>query len=99
MAHYASDCWDFEVLTSVGWIECVGHADRAAYDLTAHIKGSGHKLMAQRVFDKPVEKKIMKYNLNNKLIGKTFKHNSKKIIEDLKCYTFEKLVLLEKDLK
>uniref|UniRef100_A0A914PP72 Glycine--tRNA ligase n=1 Tax=Panagrolaimus davidi TaxID=227884 RepID=A0A914PP72_9BILA len=28
MAHYAQDCWDAEILTSYGWIECVGHADR-----------------------------------------------------------------------
>ncbi len=25
MAHYAKDCWDAEVLTSYGWIECVGN--------------------------------------------------------------------------
>jgi hypothetical protein len=36
MAHYAEDCWDAEVLCSYGWIECVGLADRSAYDLTAH---------------------------------------------------------------
>jgi glycyl-tRNA synthetase len=28
MAHYASDCWDAEIETSYGWIECVGCADR-----------------------------------------------------------------------
>ena len=33
MAHYASDCWDAEIHTSYGWVECVGHADRSAYDL------------------------------------------------------------------
>jgi len=22
MAHYATDCWDCELLTSYGWIEC-----------------------------------------------------------------------------
>ena len=33
MAHYASDCWDAEIYTSMGWIECVGIADRACYDL------------------------------------------------------------------
>lgn len=32
MAHYACDCWDAELLTSYGWIECVGCADRSAYD-------------------------------------------------------------------
>lgn len=34
MAHYAADCWDAELQTSYGWIECVGCADRSAYDLT-----------------------------------------------------------------
>ena len=33
MAHYAEDCWDAEVDTSYGWIECAGLADRSAYDL------------------------------------------------------------------
>ncbi len=48
MAHYvflqliikAKDCWDAEIETSNGWIECVGHADRSAYDLSAHSKAS-----------------------------------------------------------
>lgn len=33
MAHYAADCWDAEIECSYGWIECVGLADRSAYDL------------------------------------------------------------------
>lgn len=36
MAHYAADCWDAEIECSYGWIECVGIADRSAYDLCAH---------------------------------------------------------------
>ena len=36
MAHYAADCWDAELFTSYGWMECVGCADRSAYDLTVH---------------------------------------------------------------
>lgn len=36
MAHYAEDCWDAEIESSYGWIECVGIADRSAYDLRAH---------------------------------------------------------------
>jgi glycyl-tRNA synthetase len=47
MAHYAKDCWDAEIETSHGWVECVGkyrllkgHADRAAFDLCAHTKES-----------------------------------------------------------
>ena len=48
MAHYvifmcniqAKDCWDAEIETSFGWVECVGHADRAAFDLCAHTKAT-----------------------------------------------------------
>jgi len=29
MAHYACDCWDAEIKTFYGWVECVGHADRS----------------------------------------------------------------------
>ncbi|GFP79172.1 glycine--tRNA ligase 1 mitochondrial, partial [Phtheirospermum japonicum] len=36
MAHYVADCWDAEIECSYGWIECVGIADRPAYDLRAH---------------------------------------------------------------
>ena len=37
MAHYAEDCWDAEIECSYGWIECVGLADRSAYDLKASL--------------------------------------------------------------
>jgi hypothetical protein len=36
--------WDAEIFTSHGWIEVVGHADRAAFDLAAHSDGSGLRL-------------------------------------------------------
>ncbi|TQS31868.1 hypothetical protein Golomagni_07837, partial [Golovinomyces magnicellulatus] len=45
MAHYACDCWDAELLTSSGWIECVGCADRSAYDLTVHAEKTGAPLL------------------------------------------------------
>lgn len=48
MAHYAVDCWDAEALTSHGWIECVGCADRSAYDLQQHTKSSGTRLTVER---------------------------------------------------
>ena len=42
MAHYAADCWDAEFHSDrYGWVECVGVADRGAYDLTQHAKHSG----------------------------------------------------------
>jgi len=47
MAHYAANCWDAELLTSYGWIECVGCADRIAYDLTVHAKKTGAPLLVR----------------------------------------------------
>ena len=41
MAHYASDCWDAEILTSYGWVEAVGCADRSAFDLRNHSNATG----------------------------------------------------------
>ncbi|KAI4291340.1 glycyl-tRNA synthetase [Pancytospora philotis] len=38
MAHYANDCWDAEIRTMAGWIECAGIADRGTFDLTCHAK-------------------------------------------------------------
>lgn len=46
MAHYASDCWDCELLTSTGWLECVGCADRSCFDLTQHAEATNVKLSA-----------------------------------------------------
>ncbi|KAK3021121.1 hypothetical protein RJ639_045505 [Escallonia herrerae] len=55
MAHYAADCWDVEIECSYGWIECVGIADRSAYDLCAHTEKSGVLLVAQEKFPEPRE--------------------------------------------
>lgn len=55
MAHYAVDCWDAEALTSYGWIECVGCADRSAYDLKQHTKSSGIRLSVERRLIVPKE--------------------------------------------
>ena len=53
MAHYASDCWDAELETSYGWIECVGCADRSAYDLSVHSARTGEKLVARQTLAEP----------------------------------------------
>ena len=54
LAHYATECWDAELYSDrFGWIECVGIADRSAYDLRAHIDSSGTDMYALRKYDKP----------------------------------------------
>merc|ERR1740138_1456203 len=52
MAHYACDCWDAEIEFSMGWVECIGIADRSAFDLDAHAKASGTDLKASQKLDK-----------------------------------------------
>lgn len=83
MAHYAQDCWDAELLTSMGWIECVGHADRACYDLHQHTNATGVKLEAEMFYDEP--KQIIKIHktINKKSIGQKYKKESKSLLKYL----------------
>ncbi|KAG7095073.1 hypothetical protein E1B28_005862 [Marasmius oreades] len=75
MAHYATDCWDAEIENSTGWTECVGCADRAAYDLTVHSKKTGHPLVVREPLDHPIvtEKEVPVFN--KKLLGVKFKRD------------------------
>ncbi|OAQ97007.1 hypothetical protein LLEC1_06365 [Akanthomyces lecanii] len=79
MAHYARDCWDAELLTSYGWIECVGCADRSAYDLTVHSKETGTPLTVKENLSEPLEITEWKVSLEKKLLGPRFKKDAKKI--------------------
>ena len=83
MAHYARDCWDLEVMTSAGWVEMVGVADRSAYDLTQHTRGSGIDLKAQRRFDDPVEKRIHSVTGDMKRLGPLFRGKAKEVSQAL----------------
>ncbi len=80
MAHYAKDCWDCEVLTTYGWIEVVGHADRSAYDLKVHSNSSKVDLRAQEPLDTPriAKKLVAKPNLGS--LGRTFREEAKEIL-------------------
>jgi len=72
MAHYACDCWDAELLTSYGWKECVGIADRSAYDLSVHSKATKARLTAYEAFKEPQLRDVLVMKKNQKLIGQTF---------------------------
>ncbi|KAJ6629361.1 hypothetical protein B0H10DRAFT_1776469 [Mycena sp. CBHHK59/15] len=74
MAHYATDCWDAEIQNSVGgWTECVGCADRAAYDLTVHMKKTGHPLVVRQALKEPIVEEREVVEWDKKTLGKTFK--------------------------
>jgi len=83
MAHYAQDCWDAELLTSYGWVECVGIADRSAYDLTQHSRGSGKELCAREEYDQPRIVRKLQRKINKALFGKAFGKNMGAVVEYL----------------
>lgn len=76
MAHYATDCWDGELLTSYGWIECVGCADRSAYDLTVHSNKTKEKLVVRQKLETPVEVTKYEIDLTKKLFGPKFRKDA-----------------------
>ena len=82
MAHYATDCWDAEILNSYGWTECVGHADRSCFDLDAHASVTGRSMLATKKVAKHTVR-YMKMTLNRKMIGKTFKREGGNVVDAL----------------
>ncbi|KAF2742054.1 glycyl-tRNA synthetase-like protein [Sporormia fimetaria CBS 119925] len=100
MAHYAADCWDAELQTSYGWIECVGCADRAAYDLTVHMKKTGQPLQVKERLEEPRTVEFWAAETAKKSFGPRFRKDASAVqaavdalTDDLK----EKLSLELKD--
>ncbi|KAM9889078.1 hypothetical protein OXX69_012935, partial [Metschnikowia pulcherrima] len=69
MAHYASDCWDAELQTSYGWIECVGCADRSAYDLSVHAARTNEKMVVRQMLPEPVTVEKFEVDIDKKKFG------------------------------
>jgi len=95
MAHYASDCWDAEILTSYGWIECVGHADRAAFDLDVHSKATGADLTAQETYATPKQMQVAKFDIKNPLIGKAFGKKGPEVTAAVRALKLDDALALE----
>jgi len=96
MAHYANDCWDAEIFTSYGWIECVGHADRGCFDLSRHSESTSSNLQFYEEFKggaKIVKK--MKPTINKGVLGKTFKAEQKAVTLYLENLSYEDAQSLE----
>ncbi|KAK4058718.1 Glycine--tRNA ligase 1, mitochondrial [Microbotryomycetes sp. JL221] len=98
MAHYAADCWDAEILTSYGWIECVGCADRSAYDLTVHSNKTQTKMVVREQLKeiKEVEKLIV--SIDRKSFGPKFKKEARFVEEAILSLDEVKLEQARKDL-
>ncbi|KAK4935509.1 Glycine--tRNA ligase 1, mitochondrial, partial [Elasticomyces elasticus] len=96
MAHYAADCWDAELFGSYGWIECVGCADRSAYDLTVHMKKTGAPLVVRETLPEPRKFQEYQAELNKKKLGPKFRKDAKAVetaVEELSQEMREKLSL------
>ena len=85
MAHYAADCWDMEIHLCYGWIECVGHADRACYDLEQHSKKAGVPMVAAVRLPEPIQVDRIIAEPNKKLIGPRYKLEQKTVINALEA--------------
>jgi len=84
LAHYATECWDAELHSErFGWVECVGIADRSAYDLNAHIVSSSVDMYALRPFEEPREVTIKKVVPKMNILGPRFSGKAGKIKEQL----------------
>jgi glycyl-tRNA synthetase len=89
MAHYAADCWDLEIQSSYGWVECVGHADRACYDLQVHSTATKTPMVATEKVDPPQEIEYAKLKLDRKELGKVFMNEQRVVAAALEALAEE----------
>lgn len=99
MAHYAADCWDAEMLTSYGWVECVGCADRSAYDLTVHKNKTGAQLVVREPRAEPIKVEEWQVETNQKTFGPRFKKDGKTVAAALDALSQELREKLSLDLE
>ena len=98
MAHYAADCWDAELQTSYGWVECVGCADRSAYDLTVHAKKTGAQLVVRERLETPISIEEWVIDLDKKKFGPHFKKDGKTVEAAVEALSQDKREVLAQDL-
>ncbi|KAI9706910.1 MAG: Glycine--tRNA ligase 1, mitochondrial [Bogoriella megaspora] len=78
-AHYAKFCVDAELLTSYGWIEAVGIADRSAYDLSCHTTATGIPLVVRERRNEPLTITEFVAEPDMSKFGPRFKQDSKAV--------------------
>lgn len=99
MAHYAADCWDMEIHMSYGWIECVGHADRACYDLVQHSKRTGVPMVASERLPEPIQVERAVCEANKKLLGPRFKMEQKTVLALIEALQGEQLAAFKQTIE
>uniref|UniRef100_A0A7S1TEB7 Glycine--tRNA ligase n=1 Tax=Compsopogon caeruleus TaxID=31354 RepID=A0A7S1TEB7_9RHOD len=99
MAHYARDCWDLEVETSYGWIECAGLADRSAYDLSNHSEKSNADLVARETYQTVQRVEVLEVIPNKGVLGKLFKREAQKLIAYLEGMEHDRATELQSSIQ
>lgn len=99
MAHYAKDCWDAELQTSYGWIECVGCADRSAYDLSVHSARTKEKMCVRQPLAEPLVVEKTEIEIEKKKFGPKFRKNAPQVENWLLQRTECELESLQKELQ
>ncbi len=96
MAHYANDCWDAEFHSErFGWVECVGVADRSAYDLTQHARHSGTPMQAVRKYDEPKRVTVVRFEPVHAKLGPLFRQKAKAVASALEAVDEEAVTAWE----
>lgn len=99
-AHYARDCWDCEIyLESMkSWLECVGIADRQAFDLSRHSHATAKKGQNENSqfrinvsLPEPIIMSKVHITPNKAILGKQFKADAANIISELENIPDEEL--------
>lgn len=99
MAHYAQDCWDADIETSYGWIECVGCADRSAYDLTVHANKTKEKLCVRQPLPEPKVVTVLECEIDKKKFGPKFRKDASSVESWLLSQDEASLAGLQKELE
>jgi glycyl-tRNA synthetase len=91
-SHYSSQTFDHQIwLDRWGWVEIAGHAYRADFDLSAHIKYSGADLSIFKSYDKPISRTAKVIVPLDTVLGPLLRERSKAVVEVLKATEPEKV--------
>ena len=83
-----------------GWVECIGNADRACFDLSVHEKASGVRMNAFVPFpDGPRDMEVTVLVPNKSAIGKQFKAEGKKVLDYLEKIDQEQVLNIKKQVE
>ena len=77
------------------WVECVGIADRACYDLQVHAEKTKKDMVATLKLAQPIQVEMAKLVANKPLLGKAFKREQRNILEVLEAMPSEKAFELQ----